>query len=314
MRNPANRLHGARRVLVVVNKWWECDPVMWAMLSGYARPSPALPWPESLRYPAPRPDRPVPAEPAPPSPRAVFRDRGTLIEIWCVSDLLAHLPDTPEYQSSSERKAETLPSIFGKDRVDLVVAVGTAASTDDESKNGCVVVGCGAYLYDAHPDGSNAASVWNDGPFDTLLASDLDPRAFEAMIGRACEDRSVAARLLPPPLEPAAALRLEAAYTTVALSTINVTDTAEYAKVDRRALSAYRSRYDPRSIGSIETTHGLIRALTRAPFVFVSGIANRVGRFDEEVVPRLYAQNTVASHNAGVALAAMLPRVNHALG
>ena len=45
-------------------------------------------------------------------------------------------------------------------------------------------------------------------------------------------------------------------------------------------------------------------------FLFVSGIANRMGYFNMEAAPRSYAQSFVASHNAAVALAWMTPLNN----
>jgi hypothetical protein len=35
-----------KRVLLVVNKWWECDPVMNVLLHDNARPANILGWPD----------------------------------------------------------------------------------------------------------------------------------------------------------------------------------------------------------------------------------------------------------------------------
>jgi hypothetical protein len=48
-------------------------------------------------------------------------------------------------------------------------------------------------------------------------------------------------------------------------------------------------------------------------FLFISGITDWVGHFADEVGPREYAQNSVALHNAGVALAWMLPNIDRLL-
>lgn len=62
------------------------------------------------------------------------------------------------------------------------------------------------------------------------------------------------------------------------------------------------------TVGSVETTHELIRLVVPSPqFLFVSPIANRLGYFNTELAPRSYAQNFAVSHNAGVALAWMMP-------
>jgi hypothetical protein len=71
----------------------------------------------------------------------------------------------------------------------------------------------------------------------------------------------------------------------------------------------WRWRSTPKKIvGSVETTHGLIRLVVPSPqFLFVSGIANRLGYFNMEAAPRNYALDFVVAHNAGVTLAWMLP-------
>ena len=78
-------------------------------------------------------------------------------------------------------------------------------------------------------------------------------------------------------------------------------------------MDTYLSSNDPAVGRSLETTHGLIRVQADAPFIFISGITDRVGHFDDEVGSRSYAQNTVAAHNAGIVLAWMIPKVNASL-
>jgi hypothetical protein len=90
-------------------------------------------------------------------------------------------------------------------------------------------------------------------------------------------------------------------------------DYSEYDWTDQATLDAYAATNLMRNAKSVETTHGLIRAQTNAPFLFVSGITDRVGSFHDEVYPRSYAQNMVAAHNAGVAIAWILPNIDGAL-
>lgn len=45
-----------KRVIVVANKWWECDPVLLAMLSDNARPQASSPWKGIVQAPRPRPN------------------------------------------------------------------------------------------------------------------------------------------------------------------------------------------------------------------------------------------------------------------
>ena len=96
----------------------------------------------------------------------------------------------------------------------------------------------------------------------------------------------------------------------VAVSEVNVTDYAEYAAMDKASLEAFATNNNVSLARSLETTHGLICTQTEGPFVFVSGVTDRVGHFAEEVDPRAYAQNYVAAHNAGIVVAWMLVRAN----
>lgn len=52
-------------------------------------------------------------------------------------------------------------------------------------------------------------------------------------------------------------------------------------------------------MGSIETTRGLIRLMAGEAFIFVSGITDRFGHFNQDLGPRTAAQNFLAVHNAG---------------
>ena len=302
-----------KRVLVIVNKWWECDPVINALLHEKARPKGALGWPlpSKLRHPRPRPaQEPLPAEDLCPTPRAVYALKNAWVEVWCVSDLLEHMPDKAQYQSSTERKAEHLPRVFLGDAPALVVAVGTAGYPGDADVNGCVVVGTGAFIHNGHPGGSNPHSNWTGGPFDTLLPS----RVGEAEFARITSfDNKINTRLVPPPNRPAAKLEVMAKADFVSLGTVNVTDYTEYAAKDEETLRAFAEAGAGGAPASLETTHGLIRVQSDAPFLFVSGVPNRVGRFDQEVAPNEYAQNFAAAHNAGVVVAALIHNIDQSL-
>jgi hypothetical protein len=298
-----------KRVLVVVNKSWECDPVLSVLRNEYARPLPGF-WPESVDLSWPTLSRPDwEAALAPAHPRQAFVMRGTAIEVWCISDLLRHFPDRSCYQSSTERKAEVLGKAFAGEPPALVVAVGTAGFPGDRNENGNVVIGTRAFIYNAHAGGQNADSNWTGGPMSEVIDSGLD----ESLFSDVTHIAGAKDQFLVPPLNPADSPRVLAAHAYVGISVVNVTDYAEYGQTDRKALDSFSAQSDPSPPMSLETTHGLIRCGSDAPFMFVSGIADRVGHFDEDVRPRPYAQNTAASHNAGVAVAWVLSRVSKAL-
>lgn len=305
-----------KRVLVITNKWWECDPLMFVLLHDQARPHDVLGWPDPLDHPRPRPNpAQLPAENSHPAPRAIFHLPRTDVEIWCISDLMEHLPDKAEFQSSSEVKMRYLRRIFDAgNEPSLVIAFGTAGFPDPTSQNGSVVVGTGIFIHNYHTNGRNPHSNWTQGPFDTLLTSPLGANLLETILRpETLPHSSIMARFVVPPLNPAEPGKLIAGHELVDLGTANVTDYREYELAGKTAREAFASQYDTSLVRSVETTHGLIRVSSTAPFVFVSGLPNRDGHFANEVDPRPYAQNTAAAHNAGVVVAWMLPTLDKAM-
>jgi hypothetical protein len=226
--------------------------------------------------------------------------------VWCIKDMM----DPAKSSSSSEEKARVLPFVAaGCPRPNLVVAFGTATFPDQHSYNGCTTIGSSIFVHDPHASLPNPASRWTDPEFGKLLDCSRQPvndKVFAAL------DRQfrpqIEARLLPAPVNAAAPASLILAAGYVALSNVNITDFSEYAWADPEGLRACAEAAPRQSVGSVETTHGVIRLMVPSEqFLFVSGIANRAGYFNMEVAPRSYAQNFVAGHNAAVALAWMLP-------
>jgi hypothetical protein len=121
--------------------------------------------------------------------------------------------------------------------------------------------------------------------------------------------RDVGLRLLSTPLAPAPEPTILPDYDAVALGNVNVTDYRDYEVTDRATIQAFRVTAPDALLGSLETTHGLIRVLGIDRFMFVSGIVDRLGRFHEDVDPRPYAQNTIGAHNAGMAVVWLIPRL-----
>jgi hypothetical protein len=301
------------RVIIVFNKWWEFDPGFACILSDYARPIQLRDWwPTFNDHPRPRrnPTK-LPGSPKPVLPRAVFKHKWGQVEVWCISDMLEHFPDKGKWQSSSERKAERLPEIFQGDPPSLVIAVGTASAGDFSSLNGSVVVGTKCFLHNSRPNGANSESNWQYDGFDIILDSDFSKEKFTDLLGPSQVE--LAKRFLPTPLNGAREPSVHAEYGAVALGNINVTDYREYSSTDADTLATFRRRYPFEVLGSLETTHGLIRALGSSRFLFVSGIVDRLEHFHEDVDPMPYAQNTAGAHNAGVTVAWLLTRLQSIL-
>lgn len=311
-----------KRMLFVVNKYWECDPVCWVLTNKYILDTCgiALKWPAILHYPTYGPLNVS-------SPRMVFELADARVEIWCISDLLARFPDTPDYQSSSERKMAVMPEIFSYSTmpVTLVAAVGTASSGptcppfDDKAQddiNGSVVVGSKVFMHDGHPASDpNPASRWRCDYFDQLMDSGLDVGTV-AGLGAREPFRNLESLLLCPPTNPATHgqhVYIDVDY--AAIGDVNVTNYKEYQAKDQQAGDAFISHCPGNSGGvSLETTHGLIYAQAKTsvsdggppPFMFISGIVDRYLKFDTDVGPKTYAQNVTGAHNAGVMVAYLI--------
>ncbi len=288
------------RVLVIVNKWWECDPALAAMLSDNTRP-PKSPWPAGLQ-----PSRRAPelSDPNPnPVPRAVFCYHTFTAEVWCVSDLLDGLPSN--LQSSSEEKYKRLPVIFNGDKPALVISVGTASMPRfGVNWNGGVVVGTSVFMHNGCPNGSNPDSNLDLPDFDKIIESSITESIFDRL--RRMDITSALNRFLPVPLNPSCSVDLSFGLRDVALGTVNVTDPRVYTEKDRLTVQAFAALAQPADPISLETTHGLIRIRAECPFLFVSGIVNRFQRFGTDVASRADAQNTAGAHNAGVVVTWML--------
>jgi hypothetical protein len=149
---------------VVVNKYWECDPVCWVLTNKYINDQCGidLNFVQSFKnnsFPTYGPVKPPLAQNT--IPRLFFETNSRIIEIWCISDLLSNSPD--ELQSSSEEKMKLLPIIFQYQNygqtldIELVIAVGTASSGPSlsinpsfksDNINGSVVIGSKVFMHD----------------------------------------------------------------------------------------------------------------------------------------------------------------------
>lgn len=311
---------GHRRILIVANKNWEAAVLMTVLLNAQACP-PHFPWPIQLNHP-----RTPTSDWRNPRPRAVFHFEGlphdvrghASVEVWCIQDVM----DPAVSSSNTKEKIRILPKLFSGNgetdaMPDLVVAFGTAGFPGAKSYNGCVVVGSHVFIHDPFRDRPAAeAHYWHHERTECLLPA--APLAHALL--KTCQTMfseslrlEVEARFISPPMNPATELVLSVDGSCTAVGVVNITNYDDYVWADEKALRAFESASRLSNlhvcVGSLETTHGIIRLQSEAPFIFLSGITDRIGHFDADVGARPYAQNFACAHNAGVATAWLIPRL-----
>jgi hypothetical protein len=297
----------APRILVIANKTWEADPLVNVLLSDRTRPATLKDF-AAVNHPLIR--APGYADPDPPAkPRITFTCGKALVEVWCIQDLM-----NPKVSgSSSAEKARVLPRALIGDAPVLVIAFGTAGFPDTANLNGSVVIGSRCLVHDPP---TKETTRFTPKLKDTVSSTTLSPAFFrniDADVRFPAE-----ARFLSPPIEPARPPIILAGHNWIALGSVNVMNYDDYVWTDAETIAMFKgldAKTTAGRIGSMETTHGIIRELSDpAKFLFVSGITDTVPYFDIQVTPRVYAQNFVAAHNAGVALAWLIPEVVVQLG
>ena len=293
-----------KRIVIVANKWWEADPLCSVLIHDKARP-PIFTSFSFLNYPAQHRSSlslGMPRPPDPPTkPRMTFMIAGDVVEIWCLEDLL----NQSESSSSSLEKARVLPMALGLGALpDLVIAFGTAGSREGVSINGSVVIGRRVFIHDPW-NGTGPSPRWHPPEPDTIVDSRLSPFIFRKIRDEARAAAEV--RMLVAPINPATPPLIFASDSFVSLGFVNVVNREDFAWADASAVAAFKSARVNGQIGSIETTHGIIRSVSASPFLYVSGITDTEGLFEFHVTPRMYSQRNVAAHNAAIAIAWLLP-------
>lgn len=312
------------RIVIVVNKWWECEAMLTAMLNSNAFPpklsdgSVTAPWCDTSSPSSPRSQANNANNP---TNRATFSYTQTVagvvsivftVEVWCVSDLLDRATDLST-SSSSAKAFHMKDKLFkpGGALPDLVIAVGTAGTaTEFPNRAGGVAVGGQVFLHNAHPPNTpdaNPLSDWSDPLQDTLITPSIDKLFFEQIA--TFDSATALLHFLPLRRNASPSPVITTGLTDVGLGTLNVTDYNEYKFKDPETVASFTARELSVTAVSLETTHGLIRlASDPAPFLFVSGITDVYLHFDEQVgVPGMAdAQNFAAAYNTGITVRYML--------
>lgn len=287
------------RIVIVANKNWEADPLCAVLLSDRGRSANLTAF-EAPGYPR--------LDPKNKGPRLLFKCGVANVEVWCVQDLM----DPKVSGSNSAEKGRVLPIIFKGDAPALVIAFGTAGYPDDANLNGCVVIGSRVFVHDPQTAETKRYTPKLPGQVAKTVLPSSFFRGIDADVRFPAEGRFIRTPLLPADLPV-----ILAGHNWIALSEVNVTNYDDYVWTDPETVAKFKA-LDPKTvagrIGSVETTHGIIREVSDpAPFLFVSAITDRIPYFDIQVMPRAYSQNFVAAHNAGIALAWLIPEVVHQL-
>jgi hypothetical protein len=305
------------KIIVLANKWWECEAMLTAMLNTNSFPPPlsdgtiAAPWCDSISSPRSQVTDAYDASSRATftymqGPTAVFT-----VEVWSVSDLMEKAD--PSGSSSSAKATHLKAKLFTTATVlpDLVIAVGTAGTASElPNRSGGVAIGGQVFLHNAHvpdtPD-ANPKSDWFDPQQDTLIAPSIDKILFEQIAS--FDSATALLHFLPLRRNASPSPIITIGLTDVGLGTLNVTDYNEYKFKDPETVSAYAVQNHNATAVSLETTHGLIRLASEpAPFLFVTGITDTFLHFDDQVgTPALAdAQNFAAAYNAGISIRYLL--------
>lgn len=306
----AERNIPTKKILVIVNKNWETEPVLNALTHPKLRPA-ALPFPDTVNTPRDGDNRMS-------EPRAVFtlRKQGSkpltvVVVVRCIEDLMATGVNT----SSSLEKYKVLPAVIAADAADLIISVSTANYPDpDHTHNGTVVLGGNFFIHDGNPAShDDPANNLIDDRIGTFIASNVAPSLFAlAAVVNArlhCypdgDTPNAVSKLIPPPNSPAPQLICEGAATFTAVGSVNVTDYGSYDTIDAQALAEFATVAPPGyTANSIETTHGVVKISSRnEPILFLSPITDRLNHFNDDVTD---TQNYVSAFNGGLALGELL--------
>lgn len=292
-----------KKILVIINKNWETEPVLNALTNPKLRPA-ALPFPEVINTPRDGNNRMD-------QPRALFSlpregEEPLQVVVRCIEDLMAPGVNT----SSSLEKYKVLPQAIADDKADLIISVSTANYPDPKvTHNGTVILGGNFFIHDGNPD-SHDAPEHNliNARVGTFIASNVAPAVFslvETINARLHCYPNGMSKLVPPPNFPASQLVCKGAATFTAIGSINVTDYGCYDTIDAQALEEFAAAA-PEGVtaNSIETTHGVVKISAKdEPILFLSPITDRLNHFNEDVTD---TQNYVSAFNGGLVLGELL--------
>ena len=286
------------KIVVLANKWWEATALVSVLehtrdIKQKFSASPSALVTERLLSPREYAQ----------SPRIVGELSGIRLEVRCIEDLVGR----DHEGSSSYHKQQVLCEAAGCGEFEgaLVVAFGTCASPLPQCA-GNVVVGSDVFVFDARESSESDEYAELGEYVESVVTSELGRKILDSSDIQATWT-GIPIRFVVPPNSSSNKPTVIADLHQVALSVVNVLDNRSYHKYDPLALERFTSKALPGEIRSVETTHGLIRLCIDQPFLFVSGVTNQLGRFEEEFSSAQYPQAFAASHNAAVTLSWLFP-------
>ncbi|MDC7289251.1 hypothetical protein NXH76_15740 [Blautia schinkii] len=284
-------------VEVIVNKAWEVEPFLDAMLKfdTFSKPYVLLSPRDKTNYMA--------------SCRAEFhwqREDGMLIDVIvrCIQDIMSN-PN--KGKSNSQEKERLLPDYIRADKPDLIISVSTAESTPymeegGKSCNGSVLIGETFFMYDARSfDPSTESYLDVTKALQTGSVLDSVSTGFDGI-------QEYIDYFMVPPHSPADPMQIMVKTDGVSIGVVNVENYKCYKEADAAAYTCFVKEYRKDNVPMcIETTHGIVKlAAGDIPTFFVSPIVDRYEKFDIDVDDE---QNYIAAYNSGVTVAAFLAKL-----
>jgi hypothetical protein len=220
------------------------------------------------------------------------------MEIWCIDDLAVT-------SGNSSKKVTAMQQITNytnpASTPDGIIAFGTGGYPGDISNDGCATIGGTIFIHDAS-NGAPGSWSWRDH-MDTLIPSKTPASFFSSVAADQITLNAISLEMIKPKNNPANVLQLLIAPDAVGVSSVN--EPPPYCDADNNSI-AKAKQAGATNVTSVETTHGVIRSMWDAPFIYVTAVPNRVCYFDQEA-RNVYAQEFPSSHNAGIALKYVAP-------
>ncbi len=240
-------------------------------------------------------------------PRVRLRCDGYEVEVWCIEDLTQAVFG---WENLTRTKWNELARVFAGEGGDLsqprkpaaVVTFGSGAGTSSVPNNGSVVVGESVFVYDP-------LYATSHDPWRADLGRLVESAGPDLLAGFATVRDAIEPGFARPPVT-AGTPRLYWGDDFASVGVVNVEHNEDYVWADPLTCKAFTTRVKGKRIGAVDTAHGLFhlkaRTVSDAPCLYVAGILNRVGKFEElDADPK--GQTTTVMQNAAAVTVRLVP-------